>query len=169
VDDDLLRPEVLMRAPFILRLSMAAVTVVVVALFAAAALEDGSVSSGQVLLAVAGFVFAYIVVRLTHTLIAANAARRRKARRALILAAAVPALVLTPTVIGSSPPQFTPMILLASTVWLALAMAFTSYLLAKATKSTAHAAPRQRRGPRVMKRRDHVAARPLILSGGNHG
>lgn len=158
-----------MRAPFILRFSMAALTVFVVALFATAALEDGSVTTAQVLLAIAGFVFAYIVVRLAHSLFAANAARRRKARRALILAAAVPALVLTPTVIGSSPPQFTPMILLASAVWLALAMSFTSYVLAKATRST-HTPPQPRTaGPRVKKRRDEVAARPLILSGGNHG
>jgi hypothetical protein len=114
---------------------MVAVSTVILALFTTAALSAASVSAGQVLLAISGLLFGYIVVRLSQSLFAAGAAHRRRARRELILAAAVPALVLTPTVIGSSPPGFTSTILLSSVVWLALAMSYTSYILAKATRS----------------------------------
>jgi hypothetical protein len=102
--------EAVMRATLIRRLWMVAVSTVILALFTTAALSAASVSAGQVLLAISGLLFGYIVVRLSQSLFAAGAARRRRARRGLILAAAVPALVLTPTVIGSSPPGFTSMI-----------------------------------------------------------
>lgn len=60
---------------------------------------------------------------------------------------AVPALVLAPAAIGSSPPDATSIILLVAAVWLALAMSFTSYILARAGRPAVaeHAARRRRR------------------------
>jgi uncharacterized membrane protein HdeD (DUF308 family) len=99
-----------------------------------AAVVAGSVSTGQVLLGVSGLVFGYIVVRLLHAMLAAHPARRRTALRGLIITAVVPVLVLTPTEIGSSRPEFAPLILLVCVTWLALAMSYTSYALARTAR-----------------------------------
>jgi hypothetical protein len=85
---------------------------------------------GIVLLVAAGIAFGYVVLRLSHAMFAANAGARRKARRRLILAAAVPALILTPTMLDSAPRRYMSAILLTSAIWIALAMSWTSFLLA---------------------------------------
>lgn len=125
-----------MHTTFMRHLAMVAVGVVLLALFTAAAFVAGSMSPPQLLLAAAGLVFAYIVVRLTYALFAAEPERRREARAHLILAAAVPALILTPSALGSSPADITPLVVLTAVVWLAAALSFTSYLVARSTRPT---------------------------------
>ncbi|HWH52067.1 MAG TPA: hypothetical protein VN651_11040 [Gemmatimonadaceae bacterium] len=85
---------------------------------------------GIVLLIAAGIAFGYVVLRLSHAMFAANAGARRKARSRLILAVAVPALILTPTMLDSAPRRYMSAILLTSAIWIALAMSWTSLLLA---------------------------------------
>jgi hypothetical protein len=125
------------RATRIRKQSMVAVSAVVLALFATVAFAAGSISPAAVLLAVAGLLFGYIVVRLSQAMFAADPVRRQQARRGLIVAGAVPVLVLTPAAIGSSPPDAVSMILIAAAIWLALSMSYTSYILASAGRQKA--------------------------------
>lgn len=126
-----------MRSTWMRRVALMAVTVIVLGLFVKAATAAGGVTVPQVLLAAAGCLFGYIVIRLTQAMFAAEPSGRRRARRGLMFAAAVPVLVLTPTAIGSSPWEYAPMILLGSAIWLALAMSYTSFILARATRRAA--------------------------------
>ena len=121
-----------MRSKLIRRASMVVIAVGILAVLAKAVFTAGAASSAQIILAAAGCVFGYIVVRLAQTLFAADPERRRTARVWLMAAAAVPVFVLTPTAIGSSPPELTSTLLIAAAVWLALAMAYTSFVLARA-------------------------------------
>ena len=77
------------------RLAMFGLGAVILAAFGAASIASGGVTVPQVALAVAGFAFGYVVIRLSESMVASSVERRRHAQRRLILAAAIPALVLT--------------------------------------------------------------------------
>jgi heme exporter protein D len=142
------------------RAAMTVVALIVLGLFTQAAAAAGGVSAPQILLAAAACVFGYIVVRLARSMLVDDPVARRRARRGLIFAGVVPALVLTPAALEASPRDYWPMILIAAAVWLAVSMAYTSFILARAGSARVAAAstakPRPRRhataGSRARKR-----------------
>jgi osmotically-inducible protein OsmY len=97
---------------------------------------SGDITFGGTLVFAAGVLFSYVVVRLSHAMFSANPSARRKARRRLVIAAVVPALILTPAVIGTAPHELVAPILLASVFWIALAMSWTSYILGPINRTT---------------------------------
>ena len=150
-----------MRSRLIRHSIMVVCAAALVAVFTLATDPTGPISSGALLLAGAAIVFGYIIVRLSRALFDAEPGTRRKAGRALVVAAAVPVFVLTPTAIASSPSEYASMILVASSVWLALALALTSFLVASARVAPALPAP-IRQGWRVRtRRRSHRASHHL--------
>jgi hypothetical protein len=137
------------------RLAIAAVTAFLFVVFSAAALT-GTISSGQALLALSAALFVYIAVRLSHELFDASPEHRRKARRQLILFAAVPGLILTPAVTESAPVEYAPIILLSSVIWVALAMSLTSFVLGRAADATgASSEPHAHRRRRPAHNQEH--------------
>jgi hypothetical protein len=137
---------------------------VLFAVFTVGALTAGPISWAVFLLASAAIVFGYIITRLSGAMFAAEPRTRRMARRALIVAAAVPVLILTPTAIAATPREYASMILVASAVWLALALAFTSFAVASVKVAPAVGAPlRQGRSGRSVRRRASRASRHLRL------
>ena len=108
--------------------------------FAAVLTYGGPFTAAQGLLVLAGAVFAYVTVRLSHTLVSADAEHRRRAARRLVVLALVPALVLTPTVMDRTPAEFHTDIVIAGVVWAMLAMAYTSFLTHRAMAAQRNAA-----------------------------
>jgi tryptophan-rich sensory protein len=147
-----------MRSRLIRHAIMVVCATVLVAMFALATVTSGPVSSAALLFAGAAILFGYTVTRLAGAMFAADQETRRKARRALIVAAAVPVFVLTPTTIASSPSEYASMILVASAVWLALALALTSFVVASARVAPALPAPiRQDRRLRTRRLAHHAS------------
>ena len=154
-----------MRSIRMRRAAMAAVSTIVIVVFAVAAVSAGGIAWSHVVLAAAGFTFGYIVVRLTEELFVADAIARRTAQRRLIFAAAVPAIVLTPAALEASPRDYWPAILAASAVWLAISMSYTSFLLGRATRETTAVRPRSHRSRR---RRRQLVGRTGHAVGSHH-
>jgi hypothetical protein len=121
-----------MRSSMPRRTALVFTVVLVIAVFTKLAFFPGGIGEAQLMLAAAGCLFALIVVRLSQAMFDALPERRRRARRRLVVLAAVPALILTPTAIEAAPREYAPMILLASAVWVALAMSYTSFVVARA-------------------------------------
>lgn len=111
------------------RLAIVFVSLVVVALFASVVAASVPLSAGRVILGAAGLAFALAVARLAHAVVTGAPASRRRASRALIGAAAIPAIVLTPTALEGDA-DIRSRILLASLVWAGLAAAFTAIVVA---------------------------------------
>lgn len=89
---------------------------------------------GRIIIVFTALVFAGVIVRLASQLHSSSREHRRRARRFLIMSAMVPALILVPAAVEAAGPEYAPVILLAAAVWLTLAMALTSFLLAYATR-----------------------------------
>ena len=86
-------------------------------------------------LCAAGLVFLYVVARLSHTLLSADADHRRHAARRLVILAVVPALLLTPAAVDRTPSELHAEIMIAGVVWATLAMAYTSFLTHRAMEN----------------------------------
>jgi hypothetical protein len=126
-----------MRSTMIRHATTIASAATLLGLFTCASMDEGPLSATRATLVAAAVVFAYIVFRLSGEMFAASVERRRKAQRRLLVAAAVPVLVLTPSAVGAMPRDAMPLILISSAVWMAVVMSYASFILRRAARLAA--------------------------------
>ena len=118
-------------------LAIVVVALALFALLAAVARRAGGPTPDGVLVAGAAALFAWIAARLAWTIATAAPEARRRSTRGLVLTAAIPALMLTPFALDAAPSELAALIVLAALVWIALAMAWTSFLVRQAARHEA--------------------------------
>jgi hypothetical protein len=126
-----------MRATVERRVSIAILAILALMYFAKGAFAAGTPAPPQLILAATACLFGYIVIRLSQTMYAAERAARRRARRGLVFSSAVPALILVPGALAALPRDYWSNILIAGVVWIALAMSWTSFIVARAVRRSA--------------------------------
>lgn len=120
-----------MNKRFSRRLAVFALAGAISVILAIAAIAGGGITVPRLLLAALTFVFGYVVIRLSEAMVASDVERRQHAQRGLILAAMIPALVLTPVTIETRAAEYRWEILVSGLIWLTLIMAYTTFLLSR--------------------------------------
>lgn len=113
---------------------MAGLSLLLFVVFLDVVLSGAYVALPELALALCAVLFVYIVVRLALGMFAADPERRRRASRGLIVAAVVPALVLTPTALLWAPPNAAALVVIGTVVWIALSLSYTSFLLERSRR-----------------------------------
>ena len=121
-----------MRTSLVRRIATAMLTLAILVTFAAMIRTAGPLGSAQIALAGGAFVFGFVVLRLVETMLTSDKRHARRARRALVLASVIPAVVLLPSALESSTRDSRAMIVLAAIMWIGIAVSFTTLVLNRA-------------------------------------
>ena len=118
-----------MRTSLVRRIAIAMLTLAILVTFAAMIRTARSIGSAEIALAGGAFVFGFVVLRLVETMLTSDKRHARRARRALIVASVIPAIVLVPSALESSSRDVWPLTLLVAVMWIGIAVSFTSFVL----------------------------------------
>lgn len=121
-----------MRTSLVRRIAIAMLTLAILVTFAAMIRTAGSIGSAEIALAGGAFVFGFVVLRLVETMLTSDKRHARRARRALIMASMIPAIVLVPSALESSSRDIRLLTLLVAVMWIGIAASFTWLVLNRA-------------------------------------